>query len=225
MTLSSLGKELMRYVRLYLLRDEFTIEHNRWVHDNGDETLRLNYPNLNSSSIVFDVGGYLGDFAFLINEKYDCTVFLFEPDPKFYEHCVQRFDSNEKIFPLNHGLADQNSFLTLSQEADGSSFYNIGHNIKGGLRCQVRDVVEVLAELSVSNIDLMKINIEGGEFPLIERLIEENLLVIVDQIQIQFHNFVENASEIREEFLAQVAKTHDPTWCYKFVWENWKRKS
>ena len=66
----------MRYVRLYLLRDEFTIEHNRWVHDNGDETLRLNYPNLNSSSIVFDVGGYLGDFAFLINEKYDCTVFL-----------------------------------------------------------------------------------------------------------------------------------------------------
>ena len=86
-------------------------------------------------------------------------------------------------------------------------------------------MVEVLAELSVSNIDLMKINIEGGEFPLIKRLIEENLLVLVDQIQIQFHNFVENASEIREELLARIAKTHDPTWCYKFVWENWKRKS
>ena len=85
--------------------------------------------------------------------------------------------------------------------------------------------MEALAELSVSNIDLMKINIEGGELPLIKRIVEENLLVIVDQIQIQFHNFVENASEIREEFLAQVAKTHDPTSCCKFVWENWKRKS
>ena len=86
-------------------------------------------------------------------------------------------------------------------------------------------MVEALAELSVSDIDLMKINIEGEELPSIKRIVEENLLVIVDQIQIQFHNFVENACEIREELLAQVAKIHDPTWCYKFVWENWKRKS
>ena len=38
-------------------------EFSRWFKDKGDKTLRLEYPLLDSNSIVFDVGGYVGDFA------------------------------------------------------------------------------------------------------------------------------------------------------------------
>ena len=49
-------------------------EFQRWFADNGDRTHRLNY-DLNSNSVVFDVGGYKGDFAFSIYEKLIKKIF------------------------------------------------------------------------------------------------------------------------------------------------------
>jgi len=62
--------------KLYILRDELALELKRWFKNRGDETLRLDYPELNENSVVFDLGGYKGDFAQAINEKYGCTVYL-----------------------------------------------------------------------------------------------------------------------------------------------------
>ena len=39
-------------------------------------------------------------------------------------------------------------------------------------------------------IDLLKINIEGGEYEVLENLIENDLIKNIDNIQIQFHDFV-----------------------------------
>ena len=41
----------------------------QWFKDNGDKTHRLNY-NLNEKSIVFDLGGYEGQWASDIFSKY-----------------------------------------------------------------------------------------------------------------------------------------------------------
>ena len=60
--------KLRRMFRQYILRDDFLIELARWYTDRGDETLRLDYPSLNKDSIVFDIGGYVGDFAYDINK-------------------------------------------------------------------------------------------------------------------------------------------------------------
>ena len=58
---------ILRFYKVNILRDEFTIEVVRWFKDKGDEKRRLNYKILNEHSIVFDVEGYLGDFAHDIN--------------------------------------------------------------------------------------------------------------------------------------------------------------
>ena len=57
---------------------EVYIQGLNWVRDNGDHTLRLDY-DLNEDSIVFDVGGYRGDFTSAIFNKYNCNVYVFEP--------------------------------------------------------------------------------------------------------------------------------------------------
>ena len=49
-----------------------------WFATNGDATLRLNY-NLNENSIVFDLGGYKGEFSSIIYCKYSPFIFIFEP--------------------------------------------------------------------------------------------------------------------------------------------------
>jgi FkbM family methyltransferase len=215
---------VLRLFKLYILKDEFTVEVTRWFRDKGDETLRLDYPELNENSVVFDLGGYKGDFAKAINEKYRCRVYLFEPHPKFYKMCVDRFWANEKVIPLNYGLSDKDGVFILSDSVDGSSFLNPNHTNRQGIQCQVKEVFKTLNELNVSNIDLMKINIEGGEYPLLLHIASANEFPLVNQYQIQFHDFIDDAASMRDKIIDALSKTHKRSWCYTFVWENWRNK-
>jgi FkbM family methyltransferase len=214
----------LRAYKLHILKDEFTVEVTRWFRDKGDETLRLDYPELSEESIVFDLGGYKGDFAYAINEKYGCTVYVFEPHPKYFDACIKRFFSNDKVVPFNYGLSEKDGKFLLSDSVDGSSFLNPNHQDKNTIECEVKEIFSVLRELEISNINLMKINIEGGEYPLLLHMISEDKLSLVDNYQIQFHNFIENADSLRSKIIKGFLKTHVQTWCYTFVWENWKRK-
>ena len=212
------------FYKLYILKDEFTVEVTRWFKDRGDETLRLDYPELNENSVVFDLGGYKGDFAQAINDKYGSTVYLFEPHPSFYEACVKRFVSNDKIIPLNYGLSDKDGRFILSDNFDGSSFSNPNHQDKDGIVCEVKEIFQTFDMLEVTDIDLMKINIEGGEYPVLLHMISEEKLSLVTNYQIQFHKFIDGAEELRNKIIEELAKTHKRTWCYTFVWENWRKK-
>lgn len=214
---------LERLYKLHILKDGFIVEVTRWFKDRGDETLRLDYPDLNEDSIVFDLGGYVGDFAHELNEKYGCLVYLFEPHPKFYDTCVKRFANNEKVIPLNYGLSDIQGEFVLSDSADGSSFLNPNHREIEGLKCQLREFFSVLVDFDIKKIDLMKINIEGGEYPLLKHIAKNNKLDVVSEYQIQFHNFIENAVSMRNSIVQSLNQTHKRTWCYTFVWENWKK--
>ena len=124
---------------------------------------------------------------------------------------------------LNYGLADKNGELLLSNRLDGSSFINPNHSQKDGIKCVISDFSSVLNELDITSIDLMKINIEGGEFPLMEHIISCGKQAIVKQYQIQFHNFVEKAVDRRTKISCALSETHVRTWCYTFVWENWRK--
>ena len=53
------------------------------------------------------------------------------------------------------------------------------------------DINEILDKYS--QIDLLKINIEGGEYDILERMYKTGTINKVQNLQIQFHNFVEDA--------------------------------
>lgn len=143
---------ISRAYKLYILKDEFTVEVTRWFRDKGDETLRLDYPELNEESIVFDLGGYKGDFAYAINEKYGSTVYVFEPHPEYHDACIKRFLSNNKVIPFNYGLSDKDGMFLLSDSVDGSSFLNPHHQEKNAIECEVKEIFNVLRQLEISNI-------------------------------------------------------------------------
>ena len=217
------ANKFSKLYKIYILKDEFTIQMKKWFSDRGDQTLRLEYPELTSASIVFDLGGYLGDFTAAIIERYNCKAYIFEPHPEYFSKCLERFSAFENVMVLNYGLADKDGEFLLSNQSDGSSFINPNHKLKDGINCIMRDFSSVLKELDVKNIDLMKINIEGGEFPLMEHIISSGNQASVRQFQIQFHKFVENAVDRRTQISNALSETHIRTWCYTFVWENWRK--
>lgn len=219
--LSKIQIKLEFLYRRYIQREPFLLEVARWFRDKGDQVLRFDYP-LTQASIIFDLGGYHGDFAAAVHERYGCKIYLFEPVPEFYQKCVTRFQSNPKIVCLNYGLSSADGWLDIGMAENASSFAS--PHAKGALqRVRVRSVVECIHELGINQIDLMKINIEGGEFDVVPAIIESGDIRKVQHLQVQFHNFVDHAAKRRTVIRTQLANTHTEMWNYDFVWESWKR--
>ncbi len=190
---------------------------DRWFRDQGDKSLRLDY-DLNENSMVFDLGGYEGQWTSDIFSKYGCTVHVFEPVAEFAEWIGNRFRPNKKIIVHNCGLAGENKTVRLALGKDGSSAFKSGEHVT---EIRLVRALDFFIEHNISQIDLMKINIEGGEYELLEHLIGSDLIKNIRNVQIQFHDFVPDAERKMRQIQGDLERTHRLTYQYVFVWENW----
>lgn len=192
----------------------------RWTDDRGDYTHRLRY-DLNRDSVVFDVGGYKGEWAASIYCLYTCKIHIFEPMIGFADIIEQKFGSNRDVKTYRFGLSRMSGNINFSALDDGTTqFRNAERQITG----QVVDVAEFFAGHSIKNVDLMKLNVEGAEYDIIERLIESSNIEKVKNLQIQFHDFVPAAEHRRRLIQQALERTHVQMYNYDFVWEGWTLK-
>ena len=85
---------------LYIYQSPHERRVAQWYRDDGDKTHRLNY-DLNKDSIVFDLGGYEGQWSSDIYGMYCCNIFIFEVVPEYAMHISKRFEKNEKVKIFN----------------------------------------------------------------------------------------------------------------------------
>jgi FkbM family methyltransferase len=192
-----------------------------WFAADGDATLRVEY-DLGPDSVVVDVGGYRGQWASDIVARYLCTVHVFEPVPAYAEQIQQRFRLNDRVVVHAAALGSENGSLRLALEADRSSAHLSGRDATD---VPVRAAVEVFEELGLAHIDLMKVNVEGGEFELLPHLIKTGWISRVRDLQVQFHDFVPDAHARMRHIQQELSRTHRATYSFPFVWENWRLTS
>jgi len=196
-------------------------EHfKKWFEDKGDETHRLDYP-LNKDSVVFDIGGYMGDFTDAINKRFGCKIHIFEAVSEFARILTARFLFNENISVYHFGLSNIIERKFINIEKDASSIYKSGLKDEKILLIDFKTALELTR---VQFIDLCKINIEGSEYPLLKSMIETGAHKICGNIQVQFHTFIEDYEQKYKEIRTGFEKTHYLTYRYPFVWENWRLK-
>ena len=191
----------------------------QWVIDKGDTTHRLNY-NLDKNSIVFDFGGYKGCWTSDILNKYNCKVHIFEVIPSFSDLIKNRFEKNENVVVNNFGLAKNNEELYITLSDDATGLFAGG---KDKEKIKLVDVSDYLLQNKITHIDLMKINIEGGEYDLLERLIEIDFIKNIKNLQIQFHNIAPDSQRRMENIQKALSNTHKLTYQYMWCWENWSK--
>lgn len=211
---------LKRGAALYIFRDRSLVAFKRWHRDHGDDVLRVEYP-LDSHSMVIDVGGYRGEWAQTIVDRYGCTVHVFEAIPTFASEIEDRFRGSPKVTTHDFGLSDDDRVVFMSLAADGSSAFRPGDQ---GVDARLRDVNSVMQECGIGEIDLIKINIEGGEYPLLRRMLDCGIAQRCRDIQVQFHLGYPDALRLRDEIRRDLQRTHELTYDYYFVWENWRRR-
>ena len=210
----------VRLFKIHILKDGFLIAHRQWVNDNKDkgESLRYKY-SLNENSIVFDIGGYEGEFAQKIFDRFGCTIYVFEPVKEYYDSIVKRFKNNPKIRIFDFGLSDNDEIRSITLSDNGTSIF-IDEGEKENIA--LKSAADFLNKNKIEYIDLLKINTEGGEFSVLPDLIENHKVHNIKNLQIQFHNFVPDAERLREKIRNDLSQTHHLTYDYYFVWENWE---
>lgn len=223
---SCLKKLRWKLAALYLRHwrgDEFLAQHRLWLAAEGDRKLRLDY-DLGPESVIFDVGGYKGDFAAEIRARFGSRVWLFEPVSRLHRQCLARFTDDPSVVSLPFGLGDLEQELEMHDDADASGAFNpasVGRPVE---KVRLRAFADFLAETGLPKVDLLKINIEGGEFPLLDHLIDSGRIKDVGYVQVQFHDFYPEAKTRRERIRRLLNKTHVEQWNFPFIWESWKRR-
>jgi FkbM family methyltransferase len=190
-----------------------------WFAIDGDHTLRLDY-RLDEKGIVFDLGGYKGQWASDVFARFLCTVHVFEPVPKFAAELEVRFERNPHVIVHGFGLAGADQDVELVVADDQSSAFRGGE----GRTCRGRlaAIDSFLGDNAIDTVDLIKLNIEGAEYELLEHLLDSGNICTFRNLQIQFHDFVPEAVSRMSKIQERLARTHRLTFQYPFVWENWQ---
>jgi FkbM family methyltransferase len=189
-----------------------------WQAADGDRRLRLDY-DLDAGSLALDLGGYQGQWASDVVARFGCAVQVFEPVPEFAAAIRRRFERNPRVTVHEFGLGARDQEIAITLAADGSSAYRTGSSpVKGRL---VR-AADFMAGHGISRVDLMKVNVEGGEFDLLDHLLEQGLMERIANLQVQFHDVVPDAVRRRKAIQERLARTHELAWQFEWVWESWR---
>lgn len=207
------------YKILSIIRpSEHQLMVKKWYNDGGEDKMRFNY-HLNEKSLVLDVGGYNGQWSSDIFSRYKCKIFIFEPVRFFAENITMRFEKNDSICVCPFGLGGYTRTEKIFISADGSSIFEKSPNYE---EINIVDIYEWININGIEKVDLIKINIEGGEYELMNRLIQKKMVTKFKNIQIQFHNIFLDSSEKMISIQKELNNTHKLTYQYEFVWENWE---
>jgi len=195
----------------------------KWYDDGGDDKLRYNHDGiLDENSLVFDLGGYLGEFSDKINKKYNSNIYIFEIVPKCISKMKVLFkDRKDKISIFPFGLSDKDSEIYFQGNGPGAKLSNsFSKNV-----ARLKSISKFLNENNIKEVDLLKLNIEGSEYSLLSYLCKSELILKFKKIQVQFHDFDSDSFEKILDINRKLSITHSNLYCYPFVWEEWERKN
>jgi FkbM family methyltransferase len=187
----------------------------------GDRQLVEDLP-LSPDDLVIDAGGFKGAWTNEILCRYGSRVKVFEPVPAFAEDLRKRFSRNPRVEVFQAALANRDGKTEMAVCGDGSSMFRAGR--MPAVSVPVCDIARVIRDSKVAQIGCLKLNIEGGEFDVLERLIAEGSIRLVRVLLVQFHRVAEDSEQRRQDIQRALTQTHESMFDFPFVWEGWRRK-
>lgn len=186
------------------------------------EALRYEY-DLDDNDVVIDAGCFEGRWAVAMNQRYGCEVHAFEPVPDFFHRCLVRFENFPRVHVRHVALGDRVGLTQIGVNGDSSGMFNASAS------CQVEvpttTLQRVLAELELKEIAVLKLNVEGAEFPILEHALDNGYIGAFQNIQVQPHHVAPDAEQRWAKIIDRLSLTHDTTFAEPWCWYNFKRKS
>ena len=139
------------------------------------------FPEEINPKVIFDIGGNIGVTSVYLASIFPSSlIYVFEPLKDNFEILQKNIQNYSKIKAFNFGLGSQNGSFKVylsddSENFGGVSFYPEGEGNKSEsyTECEVRNTNEVISELGIDSIPLIKIDTEGAEFDILSSISEE----------------------------------------------------
>jgi FkbM family methyltransferase len=152
---------------------------------------------------LIDCGSNLGQgfehLKSILNIDDTWRIFMFEPNPNCYNHLVEKYNLNTNVTIQNKAVHASNEevklFIPKNDEFSVSStIYNEFHNSKYNqvwdnfINVTSTDLIDLINSFSENDEVFLKMDIEGSEYEILEKLIEKNILTRFTKIFVEFHN-------------------------------------
>jgi FkbM family methyltransferase len=144
---------------------------------------------LSASSVVYSFGvGQDVSFELELIRQFRVRVHAFDPTPKSIEWLGQQSLPENFVFH-DYGIADHDGICVLLPPANPAhvSHTIVNRNTPGSaIEVPVRRLASIMKSLGHSKIDLLKMDVEGTEYGVIEDLL--NAGIAVGQLLVEFHH-------------------------------------
>ena len=148
---------------------------------------------LNKDSIIYSIG--IGEditFDQSVIENFNCKVFGFDPTPKSIDW-IKRQNTPIQFNFYDFGISNKNEivefYLPKNKESDisGSIILHNDLSLTDKVIVQMRTVDYIMKEFGHKHIDVLKMDIEGAEYKVIDNIITSK--ISVTQILVEFHGY------------------------------------
>lgn len=175
------------------------------------------YPYV-KDKVVLDAGAFIGDTAVMFCANGAKRVVAYEPDPVLYTLCTTNANLNnmsDKIEVKNYGVGDKECVLNekgYSFVDPELSFTGKGAVNDGNVNMKILPFSEIIQKMD--NVDVLKIDCEGAEFPAILST-PPDILKKIKVIGMEYHanpetliNYLQ-ASDFKVEIKKEIEKDGD----------------
>jgi len=160
--------------------------HNleQWFIRSGSKFARNNYPFgrdwmfdvkriIDEPSIIVDAGAHIGSVSLELNQSFPkAVVYAFEPVTETFEMLKANVAGKTNIHPVKMALGanDEKIQLLLSGENSINSLKvtEVNSGIKGTEEINITTLQGYLQQQGIDHIDILKIDVEGFEFEVLE---------------------------------------------------------
>ncbi|MCW9014371.1 MAG: FkbM family methyltransferase [Gammaproteobacteria bacterium] len=188
-------RKIKRILKSLIGRDFFSkeqIEIDKVMHggDSGYGGWDIHEGDINANSIVYSFGvGEDASFDISLIKKFGLTVFAFDPTPKSIAWVKsQGFPAEFRLY--EYGLADFDGSISFNPPSNPD---HVSHTILDreetndtSIEVNVKRLKTIMEELGHEKIDLLKMDIEGAEYQVIEDFVNSD--VRPKQLLIEFHH-------------------------------------
>ncbi|MEN5435628.1 FkbM family methyltransferase [Sphingobacterium faecium] len=186
----------------------FKIEHkcpHVW-YGNSYGGFFVNPDLLHPDAIVYSFGiGQDTSFDDAIIQKHNCHVHGYDPTPKSIEWIAQRSDLSPKFHFHPFGLDKETRITHFNlpknkEHVSGSIINHQNVDENNMVEVQMKSLIDIVSENNHSYIDVLKMDIEGSEYCVIESIL--NSSIEIRQILLEIHErFFDNGIEKTKELL------------------------
>ena len=153
----------------------------------------IDLENITEDSVVIDIGCNHGEVVRALVDT-GCKIYAFEPHPVFYGMLNSKFSRESNVFLSNEAVWRNkekrkfyfkksrtaiNGGATLMEEKENI----IDHSLNIEVDCL--DIAELIGRFD--SVDILKIDVEGAEYELLDRLYESGLHERVKSIYFEDH--------------------------------------